>query len=77
MKRWIKIGALLGFLTGVIVFVGYIITSWWVCTTLLDCPGHWLPYLIIFGVGTTVSTLFGITVAAGLRGLYQFTRVDG
>ncbi len=77
MRRCIKIGAIAGFLSGIIVFLGYALTSWWVCSGLLDCPGHWLPYLIIFGIGVTTFTLIGVVTAAILRGLYEFTRVDG
>ena len=77
MRRCIKIGALGGFAAGILVFIGYVITSWWVCTTLLDCPGHWLPYLIIFAIGTTVFTLIGVVLAVVLRGLHSVTRVDG
>ena len=77
MRRCIKIGAIAGFLSGIIVFLGYALASWWVCDSLLDCPGHWLPYLIIFGIGVTTLTLMGVVTAAILRGLYEFTRVDG
>ena len=77
MRRCIKIGAIAGFLSGIIVFLGYALASWWVCDSLLDCPGHWLPYLIIFGIGVTTLTLMGVVTAAILRGLYELTRVDG
>ena len=77
MKRCIKFGAIGGFITGVIVFFGYVITSWWVCSSLLDCPGHWFPYLIIFAIGTTVFTLIGVILAVVLSGLHRVTRVDG
>lgn len=77
MKRCVKFGAIAGFALGTLIFIGYIITSWWVCTTLLDCPGHWLPYLLIFAIGTTITTILGATTAFILRGLYEFTRVDG
>ena len=76
MRRCIKIGSIAGFLSGIIVFLGYVIASWWVCSGLLDCPGHWLPYLIIFGIGVTTFTLMGVVTAAILHGLYQLTRVD-
>lgn len=77
MKRCIKIGAVAGFASGIIVFIGYVITSWWVCSTLLGCPGHWLPYLAIFGVGVSVFTLMGVTAAAVLHKLYDYFRVEG
>ena len=70
-----KIGAIAGFALGVIVFVGYVVTSWWVCSSMLDCPGHWLPYVAIFVVGVSVFTLIGTAVAAALRGLYEITKV--
>ena len=75
MRRCIKIGAIGGFLAGTLVFLGYIITSWWVCTTLLDCPGHWLPYLIIYAIGVTIATLIGLVTAVILHTLYRLTRV--
>ena len=77
MKRYAKIGAVIGFLAGVVVFVGYVATSWWVCSTLLDCPGHWLPYVIIFAIGLTFFTAAGAIAAAFLRGLYEMFRIDG
>ena len=76
MKRCVKIGAIAGLVLGILIFIGYTITSWWVCTTLLDCPGHWLPYLLIFAVGATITTLLGAAAAFILRGLYEFTKVD-
>lgn len=77
MKRCIKIGVLAGFLSGIIVFTGYAMTSWWLCTTLRDCPGSWIPYLVIFAIGVTIFTTFGALSAAILRKLYESTRVDG
>ena len=77
MKRYAKIGAVIGFLAGVVVFLGYIATSWWVCSTLLDCPGHWLPYAVIFTIGLTFFTAAGAIAAAILRGLYEMFRIDG
>ncbi len=77
MKRCIKIGAITGFLSGIIVFIGYALASVWVCSSLLDCPGHWLPYLVIFTIGVAVFTLSGALLAAFLRGMYDLTRVDG
>ncbi len=77
MKRYAKIGALIGFLAGVVVFVGYVATSWWVCSTLFDCPGHWLPYVIIFTIGLTFFTAAGAIAGAFLRGLYEMFRIDG
>ena len=77
MKRCVIIGAVAGLALGILIFVGYVITSWWLCTTLRDCPGHWLPYLFIFAVGSTVATLLGAAAAFVLRALYDFTRVEG
>ena len=77
MKRCVKIGAIAGFVLGILIFLGYIITSWWVCTTLLDCPGHWFPYLLIFAIGATITTLLGAATAFILRSLYEVTKVDG
>ncbi len=76
MRRWVKVGTTLGFAAGVIVFAGYVVASWWVCTTLRQCPGHWFPYLVIFCIGTSIFTLMGFAAAAVLRGMYQITRVD-
>ena len=76
MKRCVTIGAIAGLSIGVLIFLGYVIASWWVCSTLLDCPGHWLPYLLVFAIGATITTLLGATAAFLLRGLYEFTRVD-
>ena len=77
MKRCIKIGALGGFLAGVIVFLGYAMASWWVCSSLRECPGSWVPYLVIFAIGVVIFTGLGSLAAAILRGLYELTRVDG
>lgn len=77
MKRCIKIGALAGFLAGVIVFLGYAMASWWVCSSLRDCPGSWVPYLVIFAIGVAIFTGLGSLTAAIMRGLYELTRVDG
>ena len=77
MKRCIKIGAITGFLVGTIVFAGYALASWWVCSTLLGCPGHWFPYLIIFIIGVAIFTALGTLTAAFLRGMYDRFRVDG
>lgn len=77
MKRCVIIGAIAGLALGILVFFGYVITSWWVCTTLLDCPGHWLPYLLIFLIGTSITTLLGVSAAFILRRLYDFAKVDG
>ncbi len=68
-------GAILGFATGVVVFVGYVLASWWVCSSMLDCPGHWFPYLVIFGIGVAIFTLLGAAIAGTLRGLYLMTKV--
>ncbi len=76
MKRCVKIGALAGFLSGIIVFLGYAFASWWVCSSLLDCPGSWIPYLVIFAIGVAVFTSLGVIAAAILRRLYELTRVD-
>ena len=76
MKRCIKIGALGGFLAGVIVFLGYAMASWWVCSSLRECPGSWIPYVVIFAIGVAVFTSLGVLGAAILRGLYEVTRVD-
>ncbi len=76
MKRCIKIGALGGFLAGIIVFLGYAMASWWVCSSLRECPGSWVPYLVIFAIGVAIFTALGVLVAAILRGLYEVTRVD-
>ena len=76
MKRCIKIGALGGFLAGIIVFLGYAMASWWVCSSLRDCPGSWVPYLVIFAIGVAIFTGLGSLAAAILRGLYEVTRVD-
>ena len=75
MKQAVKIGAIVGFALGCLVFLGYVMTSWWVCSSMLDCPGHWLPYLVIFTIGVSVFTLIGAGIAAALRGLYQITKV--
>ena len=77
MSRCIKIGAAAGFLSGIIVFLGYAMASWWVCSSLRDCPGSWVPYLVIFAIGVATLTLLGALSAAVLRKLYDFTRVDG
>ena len=77
MKRCVKIGAIAGFLSGVIVFLGYAMASWWVCSSLRDCPGSWVPYLVIFAIGVAVFALLGLLAAAILRRLYDMTRVDG
>ncbi|MXX92601.1 MAG: hypothetical protein F4Y63_04005 [Chloroflexi bacterium] len=77
MKRCIKIGALGGFLAGIIVFFGYAMASWWVCSSLRECPGSWVPYLVIFAIGVAIFTALGSLAAAILRGLYELTRVDG
>jgi len=77
MKRCIKIGALGGFLAGIIVFLGYATASWWVCSSLRECPGSWVPYLVIFAIGVAIFTALGSLTAAILRGLYELTRVDG
>ena len=77
MKRCVKIGAITGFLSGVLVFLGYAMASWWVCSSLRDCPGSWVPYLVIFAIGVTVFSLLGLLAAAILRRLYDMTRVDG
>ena len=77
MKRCVKIGALGGFLSGVIVFIGYAMASWWVCSSLRDCPGSWIPYLLIFAIGVAVFTALGLLAAAILRRLYELTRMDG
>lgn len=77
MQRCIKIGAIAGFLSGIIVFLGYAMASWWVCSSLRDCPSSWVPYLAIFAIGVAVFTLLGSLAAAILRGLYDLTRVDG
>ena len=76
MRRCIKIGGIGGAASGLIVFLGYVLASWWVCSGLLDCPGHWLPYLIIFAIGVSVFTLSGLILAAILHWFYQFTKVD-
>ena len=76
MRRYVKIGGVVGFVLGSIVFLGYAVASWWVCTSLRDCPGHWLPYLIIFGIGVVAFTVIGIVGAAVLRKLYEWTRVE-
>ncbi len=76
MKRCIKIGALAGFLSGIIVFLGYAMASWWVCSSLRDCPGSWIPYLVIFAIGVTMFTALGTLTAAFLRGMYDRFRVD-
>ena len=77
MKRCIKIGAMAGFLSGIIVFLGYAMASWWVCSSLRDCPGSWVPYVVIFTIGVAALTLLGALSAAILRKLYELTRVDG
>ena len=77
MKRCVKIGAIAGFLSGILVFLGYAMASWWVCSSLRDCPGSWVPYLVIFAIGVTVFSLLGSLAAAILRRLYDMTRVDG
>ena len=76
-NTYAKIGAAIGFLAGVVVFLGYVATSWWVCTTLLDCPSHWSPYAVIFTIGLTFFTAAGAIAAACLRRLYELLRVDG
>ena len=76
MKRCIKIGTLAGFLSGVIVFIGYAFASWWVCSSLRDCPGSWIPYLVIFAIGVSLFTMVGATIATILHKLYDITRVD-
>ena len=76
MKRCIKIGALAGFLSGIIVFLGYAMASWWVCSSLRDCPGSWIPYLVIFAIGVAMFTALGTLTAAFLRGMYDRFRVD-
>lgn len=75
MKRCIKIGALGGFLAGIIVFLGYAMASWWVCSSLRECPGSWVPYLVIFAIGVSIFTLIGLIAAIVLHGLYRITRV--
>ncbi len=77
MRRALKIGVALGFSFGVVVFAGYSLASWWVCSSSRLCPGHWLPYLIIFTIGVTIFALLGLAGAAMLRGMYEATRVDG
>ena len=77
MKRCIKIGATAGLLSGIIVFLGYAMASWWVCSSLRDCPGSWVPYLVIFAIGVAIFTALGSLTAVILRGLYELTRVDG
>ena len=77
MQKCIKIGALAGFLSGVIVFLGYAMASWWVCSSLRECPGSWIPYLVIFAIGVAIFTALGSLTAVILRGLYELTRVDG
>ncbi len=76
MARCIKIGAFGGLAAGLVVFLGYVVASWWVCTTLRECPAHWLPYLVIFGIGVGVLTSVGIVAATVLHCLYRMTRVS-
>lgn len=76
MKKALIIGTSIGAALGAIIFAGYSAASWWVCSTLPDCPGHWLPYLVTFAIGTTVFTVAGAGIATTLRGLYNITRVD-
>lgn len=76
MKKALIIGTSIGAALGSIIFAGYAAASWWVCSTLPDCPGHWLPYLVTFAIGTTVFTAGGATMATTLRCMYNMTRVD-
>ncbi len=77
MRRALKIGAALGFSVGVVIFAGYALASWWVCSSSRICPDHWLPYLVVFMIGVTVFLLLGMVGAAMFRGMYEVTRVDG
>ena len=76
MRKPLIIGASIGCILGAIIFAGYAAAGWWVCTTLPACPGHWLPYLLTIAIGVAVFTVFGATVAMGLRFMYLITRVE-
>ena len=76
MKKALTIGAVIGAALGVIIFAGYAAAGWWVCTTLPDCPGHWLPYVLVFGIGVTIFTLVGAGISTFLRGMYNLTKVE-
>lgn len=76
MRKAVTVGTIIGFAIGVVVFVGYALAAWWVCSGILVCPGHWIPYAIVFTLGVTLFTLLGAGAGMLLRGMYQVTRVD-
>lgn len=76
MRNAFILGATIGGALGAVVLIGYAAAGWWVCTSLTDCPAHWLPYLVVYVVGVIGISLASGGIAAGLRFLYRTTRVD-
>ena len=70
----LKVGALLGGLTGGLFAAGYAAASLWICASAA-CSSHWLPFIVVPGAVFTGSIAAGAAVAYLLRRFYDLTRV--
>ena len=71
----LKVGALLGGLTGGLFAAGYAAASVWICSGASTCSSHWLPFIVVPGAVFIGSIATGSAVAYILWRFYELTRV--
>jgi hypothetical protein len=74
-RRAAFVGAQAGTVFGLIFFVAYGLTSFWICSGVRSCPDHWLPYVAVPAIGWAGMTAGGALAGLVLRQLYRTFKV--
>ena len=65
-----------GAVLGLILSLSYIGTSIWLCSSLISCPIHWFPFVIIGLLIWMATMLSSILAAIALRNMFRYFDVS-
>ena len=70
-RRPAIVGLILGATIGLMIALGYGITSIWLCSGIRKCPDNWVPFAIVTAIIFMVITPIGVIVAVVGSRLYK------
>lgn len=70
-RRPAVVGLMLGATVGLMVALGYGLTSAWLCSGIRKCPASWEPFVIVSAIIFLAITPIGVVVASFGARLYR------
>ena len=70
-RRPAIVGLILGSTVGLMIALGYSLTSIWLCSGIRKCPENWVPFAVVAAIIFIVIAPIGVAVAVIGARLYK------